>query len=74
MNRFDVNFGDLFKQAFYKTKFKVATTVFANLGVINVKGGLCLNYLSTCFKRKKNYYTLIENIREAIRKAKLDQF
>jgi hypothetical protein len=38
--------------------------------VINVKRGLDLNYLDTWFRKKKNYYQFLDNIRSAIRKAK----
>lgn len=66
VNRLDYHFGDLFKEAFYKTKFKKATTIFHHLGVIDVKEGLTLNYLGTWFKKNKNYYSFIEKIKDAI--------
>jgi hypothetical protein len=70
VNRLDFNFGDLFKEAFYKTKFKTATTIFPFLGIINVRKGIDLNYLGTWFKKKKGYFTFIENIIESMRRAK----
>jgi hypothetical protein len=43
------------------------------LGIINVKKGLTLNYFGTWFKKHRGYYLFIEGVREAMRKAKLDQ-
>lgn len=73
VNRFEYGFGDLFKEAFYKNRFKSATTIFPFMGVINVRKGLVPNYLGTWFKRKKGYYTFMENIREAMRRSKQDK-
>lgn len=42
------------------------------MGVINIKKGLTLNYFGSWFKKNKNYYLFIENLREAMRKARLD--
>ena len=66
VNRLDYHFGDLFKEAFYKTKFKTATTIFQHLGIIDIKNGLTLNYLGTWFKKNKNYYSFMEKIKDAM--------
>ena len=73
VNRFDFRLGDLFKEAFFKTKFKTATTIFPYMGVIDIKKGVVLNYLGTWFKRKSGYYNFIENMRDGLRKAKLSK-
>ena len=59
LNRLDCNFGDLFKEEFYKTKYKKAANLFEYLGVINIKKGLLPNYFSNWMKKNKNYYNFI---------------
>lgn len=66
-------FGELFKEQFYKTKFKKASTIFEFLGVINIRRGLALNYFGSWFKKNRNYYLFLENYRTATRKAKQDK-
>lgn len=73
VNRMPDYFGELFKEQFYKTKFKKATTIFEFLGVINIKKGLTLNYFGSWFKKNRNYYLFLENFRTATRKAKQDK-
>lgn len=73
VNRMPDYFGELFKEQFFKTKFKKATTIFDFLGVINVKKGLALNYFGSWFKKNRNYYLFLENYRAASRKAAQDR-
>jgi hypothetical protein len=73
INRMTDNFGELFKEEFYKTKFKKSTTIFEFLGVINIKKGLNVNYFGSWFKKNRNYYLFIESLRAAMRKAKLEK-
>lgn len=73
MNRVGDYFGELFKEEFYKTKFKRATTVFEYLGVINIRRGLTLNYFATWFKKNRNYYAFLDSLKTAMRKAKLEK-
>ena len=70
VNRMGHNFGDLFKEEFYKTKYKKALTVFEYLGVVNIKKGLTINYFGTWLKKNKNYYLFLESLKDAMRKAK----
>jgi hypothetical protein len=67
------NFGELFKEEFYKTKFKRATTVFEYLGVINIRRGMALNYFGSWFKKNRNYYAFLDSLKTAMRKAKLEK-
>lgn len=67
------NFGELFKEEFYKTKFKRATTVFEYLGVINIRRGMTLNYFGSWFKKNRNYYSFLDSVKTAMRKAKLEK-
>lgn len=70
INRFDYRFGDLFKEAFFKNRFKGATTIFPFLGTIDVRKGLVLNYLGTWFKRKRGYYTFLEDVRNMMKRVR----
>jgi hypothetical protein len=73
VNRLGDNFGELFKEEFYKTKFKRATTVFEYLGVVNVRRGLSLNYFGNWFKKNRNYYSFLDTLKTAMRKAKVEK-
>lgn len=73
VNRLWDSFGELFKEEFYKTKFRRATTIFEFLGVINVRKGLALNYFANWFKKNRNYYSFLDHLKTAMRKAKLDK-
>ena len=39
-SRYDIDFGKMFSQYFYKTKYKQARTIFFELGYINIDKGL----------------------------------
>ena len=70
MNRLDTPFGELFKEQFYKVKYKTAETIFPYLGAINVRKGLNLNYFATWFTKSKMYYNFIETIKASIKKSR----
>ena len=72
INRLDKQFGDLFKEEFYKVKFKKARAIFYFAGVINITAGVELNFLGTWMRRTKSYYAMMEVVREAMRKVRLE--
>ena len=73
VNRLDKHFGDLFRDEFYKVKFKKPRAIFEFVGVLNLSGGVEVNFLGTTLRRNRAYYAVLEMVREAMRRAKPEQ-
>ena len=61
--RYGLDFGRLFPQHFYKSKYKRAKTIFYELGYINIEKGLEENLFKNGFTRFDRYYSLLERIK-----------
>jgi len=59
-----VDFGRLFPQHFYKSKYKKAKTIFYELGFINIEKGLDENFFKNGFTKPEKYSMLLEKIKE----------
>jgi hypothetical protein len=62
--RYEIDFGRLFPQHFYKSKYKKAKTIFYEMGYINIEKGLEENFFKNGFTRPDKYSMLLEKIKE----------
>lgn len=66
VNRFEINFGDLFWQKFYKTRYRKSFGLWTHVGVINFIRGVDVKSLGNEFKNENHFNYFMRHVKKEI--------